>query len=72
MSAEFIPTKVVSDVKPLFFLSGIASIISLKTFLSSKLFTFFSSPDEKLVTIDSYAIFAPFKKSALAFSSKLF
>ena len=31
-----------------------------------------SSPDEKLVTMDSYAIFAPFKKSALALSSKLF
>ena len=33
---------------------------------------FFKSPDEKLVITDSYAIFAPFKKSAFAFSSKLF
>ena len=67
MSAEFIPIKVVSDFKPLFFLSLIASLNSLKTFLSNKFFIFLISPDEKFVTIDSYAIFAPFKNSFLAF-----
>ena len=53
----------------MFFLSLIASLNSFKTFLSRRVLIFFNSPEEKLVTIVSYAILAPFKKSALAFSS---
>ena len=72
ISAELIPIKVVSDTNPLFFLSLIASLKSLTIFLSNKFLISFKFPEAKFVIIDSYAILAPFRKSALAFSSKLF
>ena len=69
--AEFIPIKVVSDINPLLFLSLIASPKLLIISLSNKFFISLIFPEAKLIIIDSYAIFAPFKKFALAFSSKL-
>ena len=51
ISAEFIPIKVVSEIKPLLFLSFIELLNSVNIFLSNIFFMFLRSPEEKLVII---------------------